>query len=243
VYQWLDRQLLARCDAVICVSAEARTWLTRAGVPNARLRLVQNGHRPSTLIARAEARGRLGVSADSFTAGWVGRLSHEKGADLLVEAVTGHVRAPMHVVLIGDGPERPHLEHALRDRPPGPATIRFAGAVANAATLFAAFDALVISSRTEGLPMVLLEAMSAGVPVVAYAVGGIPEVVSPDSAWLVPPGDTRALATALHEVAAHPAEARRRAAVAQQIFRDRFNETRWVADVEAVYDWVIRHQL
>lgn len=113
------------------------------------------------------------------------------------------------LAIMGDGPERPELEARvragpLRDR------VRFRGVVQDAGALFTAFDAFVLSSRTEGRPMVLLEAMAAGVPIVATCVGGIPEVVSPGEALLVPSQDVGAMADALRSVRSHPSAARRR---------------------------------
>ena len=72
-----------------------------------------------------------------------------------------------------------------------------AGQRTDAPRLLRAFDTIVISSRTEGLPMLLLEAMAAGVPIVSYAVGGIPTVLTEDRGWLVSPGDVTALREAI----------------------------------------------
>ena len=222
VYEWMDRRLLARFDAVACVSTAGRDRLRRAWVPAQTLHVVQNGHRPPALFARAEARERLRLTDQRFTMGWVGRLSHEKGADLLLEALAA-ASAGVRAVIVGDGPERERLEAQARALKLPPDTVRFEGQVPSAAALFRAFDALVISSRTEGLPMVLLEAMSAGVPVIAFAVGGIPEVVSNELAWLATPGEPAALASAIEAAARDPDAVRRRAVAAQAAFSQRFD--------------------
>jgi glycosyltransferase involved in cell wall biosynthesis len=105
----------------------------------------------------------------------------------------------------------------------------------NAAALMPAFDVLVLSSRTEGTPMAILEAMSAGVPVVAFAVGGIPQVLGAGSGWLVPPGDIAGLRSAIGDALADPAEATRRAARAREILRGEHGVEEWIKRVHQVY--------
>ena len=121
---------------------------------------------------------------------WTGRLSPEKGFDLLVEAAALVVREHPRVgfLLCGDGPERPALarriaEHGLEGK------FVLAGFRTDLERLLPAWDLAVLSSHTEGLPVAVLEALAAGVPVVATAVGGTPEVVEDGvSGYLVPPG-------------------------------------------------------
>jgi glycosyltransferase involved in cell wall biosynthesis len=86
--------------------------------------------------------------------------------------------------------------------------------------------------------MVLLEAMAARVPVVAFAVGGIPEVMAPGTGWLVEPGDVARLAGTIREVLADPGEARRRADAAHESVSRRFGLEGWVEGVEVVYERV-----
>lgn len=234
-YEWLDRRLLAWFDAVVCVSAAGRRRLRRAWVPARRLHVIPNGHRPPPLADVAVARERLGIDGGTFTIGWVGRLSREKGADLLLEALAQLPPRSVRAVVIGDGAERVSLVEQARRLQLSDAHTRFAGTVPDAAALFRAFDVLVLSSRTEGLPMVLLEALSAGVPVIAFAVGGIPEVITPEVGWLVPPGDVPALAAAVGDAAVNPGAVRQRADAGQRLFRERFNEGRWVEAYERLY--------
>jgi glycosyltransferase involved in cell wall biosynthesis len=106
--------------------------------------------------------------------------------------------------------------------------IRWHGVVPNAAALFPAFDAWILSSRTEGTPIALLEAMAAGVPAVVTAVGGVPDVVSAREATLVAPDDAGALAQAVEAVLADPAGARRRAEAARERLRAEFDPDQWL---------------
>jgi glycosyltransferase involved in cell wall biosynthesis len=122
----------------------------------------------------------------------VGRLSPEKAPEVLLQAAEG---TGMHVVVAGEGPLRASLE-AGADR----TRVRFLGFVPEVGPVLAAADVLALPSRTEGLPMAVLEAMAAGVPVVASAVGSLPEVLGNGAGVLVPPGDVTALRLALEQL-------------------------------------------
>jgi glycosyltransferase involved in cell wall biosynthesis len=240
LYERGDRWLLRYFDAVICVSDSIRDRLIRSGCPADRLTVIQNGYGPSTFLDRNTARARLGLHPTAAIAGWVGRLQGAKGADLLVSALATPSAADTQLVVIGDGPDR---DLVLRSRDQcgiSPDRLRFLGARENAAELLPAFDALVLSSRTEGTPMVILEAMAARVPVVSFAVGGIPNILDEASAWLVPPLDVSGLGTAIHAALSDPAARARKAATAAEILRDRFGVEQWLARVEQVYDTVRR---
>jgi glycosyltransferase involved in cell wall biosynthesis len=112
--------------------------------------------------------------------------------------------------------------------------------VTEAAPLFPAFDVFVLSSRTEGTPIVLFEAMAAGVPVVATAVGGVPGVVSPAEAVLIPPGDPASLAAAIRTTLRDPAAARERTRAARQRLEREFGAQPWLERYDVVYRRVAR---
>src|SRR5207245_7018221 len=106
---------------------------------------------------------------------------------------------------IGEGPGRRQLKaRARRLYPDGEGRVRWHGAVRDAGKLFTAFDLFVLSSRTEGSPIVLFEAMAAGVPVIATTVGGVPDTVSTEEAVLVPPEHAPALAAAIRAASRTP---------------------------------------
>ncbi|PYP94454.1 MAG: hypothetical protein DMD34_08540 [Gemmatimonadetes bacterium] len=118
--------------------------------------------------------------------------------------------------------------------------VTFHGKVDDAARLFPAFDMFVLSSRTEGTPIVLFEAMAAGVPVVATAVGGVPDVVSCTEALLVPPQDPVALAQAIRTALLDPGATHARVTAARARLTREFTLARWVARYDAVYQQVAR---
>jgi glycosyltransferase involved in cell wall biosynthesis len=235
IYEWLDTRLLARFDAVMCVSDQARARVAGARHAPRPLITIPNGYGGGTYLSRDVARKALGLPAGVPAIGWVGRLSREKGPDLFVHALR-HVKAEGAVaVMIGAGEEQPGLSMLATSLGFTEKSLRLVGARADAASLLSAFDVLVISSRTEGVPMVLIEAMAARTPVVAFAVGGIPHVLTERSGWLVPSGDTAACAAAITDAIGARDEAERRAAAARDVVRTRFGLEQWVRSVEGVY--------
>ncbi len=230
LYERLQRRLARRLDAVIAVSDPLRDFLLEEGVAADRLHVVRNGWcSTAPLLERNAAREVLGVG-DSFVIGWVGRVSREKGPDVFVDAIRSLDMDDVEALVIGDGP----LRESLAARASGP-PIRWKGVVHRADTLFAGFDAFVLSSRTEGTPLVLLEAIRAGVPVVATRVGGVPDVVGSEEAALVPPEDPAAIAAAIRELRADPESARRRAAAARRRIAEQLGPERWVEAYQRVY--------
>lgn len=240
LYERLQRLCLRRFDAVVAVSAALAEELERSGVPPSRLHVIRNawGGRDD-FLPKPEARRELSVEEDAFLAGWVGRVSPEKGPDVLVDALERVRLSGVTVSVIGDGPERAPLSRRAEALPEG-REVRWHGSVPSAYRLFRAFDVFVLSSRSEGTPMVLLEAMAAGVPVVATSVGGVPDVVSRDEAYLVPPEDPDALADAVARVRDRPEEAARRVEAARRRLEAEFGPEAWVARYAGVYRSVRR---
>ena len=234
-YEWLQRRALRRFDAVVAVSRTLMDDVAESGVPRERLHYVQNAWYPSAPPLDGDAACRaLGITPDGFRVGWVGRLSAEKGPDVLVEALRQLGDLPVTVSFVGVGPLRQALETRavsleVVDR------IRWHGLVPGAGRLLRAFEAFALTSRTEGTPVALLEAMAAEVPIIAAGVGGVPDVVSTREALLVPPEDPRAVATALRDVFQNPAAARKRARAARERLEREFGLTAWLERYEAVY--------
>jgi glycosyltransferase involved in cell wall biosynthesis len=140
--------------------------------------------------------------------------------------------------VIGDGPEADSLRKQA-ERLGIESRITWHGVVEDAGTLLSAFDAFVLSSRTEGTPITLLEAMDAGVPIVATTVGGIPDVVTPAHAILVPPEQPASIARALADLLANPRAASERSALATERVRRSFSQAAWVDAVNGVYAAVL----
>lgn len=234
LYGRLDRWVMRRLDAAVAVSNGLERILLAHGHRRDRLAMIRNGMpAPPRLLDRAEARALLGLRGDGPVVGWIGRLSIEKGADLFVDAIAA-TAPPVTGVLVGDGAER----ERLAERIGASARVVLAGQRPDAARLLSAFDLLAISSRTEGTPMVVLEAIGAGVPIVSFRVGGIPDVIDESSGWLVPALDTAALARAIDEAVGDPDEARRRAARASERATAELGIDAWLGRVWALYEQV-----
>jgi glycosyltransferase involved in cell wall biosynthesis len=142
------------------------------------------------------------------------------------------------LVFVGDGPDRPALETLAAAVGVG-ARVRFVGMVPDASSILPAFDALVLSSRSEGTPMILLETIHAGVPIVATAVGGVPDLLPADSALLVAPNDPVVLGSAMDEVLADAESGRARVAAARARVSGQFSPDEWVSRHLAVYQRVM----
>lgn len=240
IHEWLERLAFRRMDAVVAVSAPLAATLEQEGVPSGRVHTVLNAWRPSVPFqAPEDARRTLGINGDAYHIGWIGRLIPAKGGDVFLRALAGVRDIPFIASVIGDGPERPALEQLARDGAIAD-RVRFHGTQLNAAAVCRAFDLLVMSSRTEGTPVVLLEAMAAGVPTVVTAVGGIPDIVSAHESILVEPESPDALAAAIREAATHAPASRRRAENAARHLREHLDEETWLDRYEDVYRAVRR---
>ena len=214
-----DRLSLFGMARVVCVSESQARRVRRVGVPSRKVVVIPNAVDPEKYeTADSTERGRLLELFEErprVLVGSVGRLSPEKGYGVLVEAAARVAAADPGVgfVHFGDGPLRSALTErveslGLRGR------FMFAGFRADVHKAFAHFDVFVLPSYTEGLPCVVLEAFAAGVPVVATAVGGTPEVVEDGvNGRLAPPGDSRALASRLAELIG---DSRRRASMGER---------------------------
>jgi glycosyltransferase involved in cell wall biosynthesis len=235
LYEWLQVRSHRRFAAVIAVSRSVRTRLERAGVRGSRIHTIANAfHASAPALEAPEAREVLGAPRDLVSVGWIGRISREKGLDVLVQALPALADLPMRVTVVGDGEERVRVEALARTL--GVAhRIVFRGVVRDAGRLLSGFDLLVLSSRTEGTPITLLEAMAARVPIVATAVGGVPDVVSPAEALLVPSEAVAALAGAIRAVVADPAAAAGRAERAHARLESAHALEPWLDAYEGVY--------
>ena len=177
LYEWLQVRAYRWAQAVIAVSEPIQRRLVKEGVAPDRIHRLRNAWAPKPLLTREMARRRLGIEGVDASIGWVGRLSREKGADVFLDALARLPHRRWTASIIGDGGERHALEAqalalGIADR------VRWHGLLTDASELYRAFDVWVLSSRTEGTPIALFEAMSARVPAVVTAVGGVPDVVT-----------------------------------------------------------------
>lgn len=211
LYNQLDRWSLPGADRVVTVCTPFANMLAGRGVKLARISVVPNSIEPNSELAgesSSELREKWKLTGSAPVILAVGRHSSEKGHTYLITAAhllrQEHPELDFQMLLVGDGPETRRLEsqvdrYGLRDH------VRFTGHQRNAMPYYALADLFVLPSLSEGSPNVLLEAMLAKTPIVASAVGGVPETVEHgQSALLVQPRDSAALAQAIGTVLGSP---------------------------------------
>jgi len=193
VYRGAERLLRPLTTTTICVAeSERRAGLEAGTCDEAATVVIHNG---VELPRAAAVESRSGP----YRLVTVGRLQAPKDPITLVRALA-ELGRPGEAVIAGGGPDRPAVESEVR-RLGLESVVRLAGERNDVGELLAAADLFVLSSRSEGLPLSILEAMAAGLPVVASSVGGVPElVVEGETGLLVPPGDPGALAAAIERL-------------------------------------------
>ncbi len=190
-YLAAETVLKRRTDLFLFESAYGRdAFAEQIGMPTAPVRIVHNGVNESEFLPV-----KPGPEATDIL--FVGELRMLKGVDVLIKALAQLLREGrrMSATIVGDGPDRAAFEAAVTAANLDQA-VRFVGAMP-ARTAFSLGRLLVVPSRAESLPYIVLEAAAAGVPIIASNVGGIPEIFGPDARDMVPPGDPAALAEAI----------------------------------------------
>jgi glycosyltransferase involved in cell wall biosynthesis len=242
-YVAIERRLARVTDLVLCtgtaVAAEAvRRGLADPGrvraigvaVPGAEDKTVPDRNNPQ---ARARARLALGLPADATVVGAVGRLTYQKAPEDFIAALR-RLGPGVTGVWIGDGELAGRVTRLARTVPGG--NVLFPGERQDVPDLLPALDVFVLPSRYEGLPTVVVEAMLAGVPVVATAVNAVTDLVIPgETGLLVPPRRPDLLASAVRQLLDSPAEAARMAAAARDRIGARYGVAALRDALEAAY--------
>jgi glycosyltransferase involved in cell wall biosynthesis len=190
-----------------------------------------------TLETNTTLRVSLGFTAEHVVFGFVGRLVPIKDVPCLLEAFRQVIdRVPAaRLMIVGDGPRRADLEQ-LADTLALTPYVRFTGWQHDLCAVYGAMDVGVLSSRNEGTPVTVIEAMAAGKPVVATAVGGVQDVIQHDATGLVvPPADPAALAAAMIRLAQHPAERHRLGRQGRVATTSRFTTDRLLTGADQLY--------
>jgi glycosyltransferase involved in cell wall biosynthesis len=226
-----NRLLLKGHDRLVAVGRHVRRALVEVeGFPEGRVEVIYNGVDLSRVAeagrARAEVRAELGVGPGDFVVAQVARLDPLKDHATAIGALE-HLRrrrADARLVVVGDGPRAGPLAELVRDRGLG-GSARLLGHRTDVPRLLGAADVALLTSVSEGIPLSLIEAMAAGLPVVSTRVGGVPEVVEEgQTGLLAPSGDVPALAEALLRLADDPALRAAMGARARERARALFSE-------------------
>lgn len=211
-------------SAIIAVSDAVARSLVRQGMPSRKIHVIPNG----VAIDSDNTYPRRAFEGVKYTVGCIARLSPEKGVDVLLKAAL--LMPNMAFVIAGDGPLRDALE---ADSPPN---VRYLGRIDDVQALLGSIHALAIPSRSEGQGLVALEAMAAGVPIVASRVGGLAEMLTDgQTALLVTPDQPSALANALRTMELDPTRARMMTAQAGELVRARYDIHKMIDDIMTLY--------
>jgi glycosyltransferase involved in cell wall biosynthesis len=234
--RFVERALAHRTARVIAITeALGRFQVERVGIPEGKVAVVHYGL--DTLPAPWGPNAEVELPDDARVLVAVARLAPQKGLDVAVAALPQLLARESRAVLVvlGEGPERAALERQAEALGVGDA-LRLPGRAGDVSAWLRRAEALVHPARWEGFGLAVLEAMLAGVPVVATRVSSLPElVVDGETGLLVPPDDTAALAAAVSTVLENPAEGARLAEAAGQRARERFSVARMADATLAVY--------
>jgi glycosyltransferase involved in cell wall biosynthesis len=239
---FLRRAAAHLAQAFVAVSeTTAEQALAQHDVAPGKLHTIPNGIRLERYAqsledradARAAARVELGLG-DAAVIGTVGRLDPPKNQVMLVRALAPVLSSQLRLVIIGEGTCRPEIEAEIA-KLPEPRWVVLAGRRMDVPRLMPAFDVFALSSSTEGLPLVVLEAMAAGLPVASTNVGGIPAVVEHGVTGLLTPVEPVALGAAIGELVADPARAKAMGERGRALALGKYSSERMVDAYLALY--------
>jgi glycosyltransferase involved in cell wall biosynthesis len=247
VYEKLDRALLPLATRVVCLSnAQADQLARRRGLAR-KIRVVHNVVEVRSISdegrteLRHRLRMRLGLPNESAIVATAGRLSPEKGTAFFLQAMPAVAKwFPMaRFVVFGSGSLKAQLEARAQKLGLG-MSLRFAGFVPDFAELLPGVDLLVNPSLSEVMPNVVLEAMAAGVPVIATNVGSVAEIAGPDDAIaLIPPGDSAAIARAVSDLLHNSDRTAALGQAGQRRVRAAFSPANQKAQLRALYEEMV----
>lgn len=228
VYMALERRLAPMTDAIVFESAYSRDrFADQVKAPVRLTRVIPNGLLPEEFEAPA-------TDPDAADLLFVGELRRLKGVDVLLEALrldpTGR---PVRTVIVGDGPDRAEFER-LATAFGLSSSVTFTGALP-ARDAFRRARVIVVPSRAESFPYIVLEAAAAGLPLIATRVGGIPEIVAGTDTLLVEPENASALAARIRDALLHPGTATARAARLKETVASRFTVAHMATGIESLY--------
>ncbi|MCP4677574.1 MAG: glycosyltransferase [Deltaproteobacteria bacterium] len=235
LYEWLEWVLFQNVDSVFAVSAGAQKAIELRGAMRSRIAIIPNMLSEKFELPESPPLPKKdGLPMELL---YLGRLSVEKGPDVLLQSLTLLGKSvPYRLTILGDGPLRSTLEQqvekaGLQD------TVRFLGFKSSIQADLMAADVLVMPSRTEGLPMALIEATAAGKPVVATRVGGIPEIIEDGvTGLLAAPDNPEELADRLEKMFGDLHDYQSRCHAKAQEIQDGYSPERWAGQALREYE-------
>lgn len=244
---FVNRLLLSRRDRVAAVGEAVRqAVIANEGIPAERVGVIYNGIDLETFAKkrhdRDETREEIGVGPNDFVVIQVARLDYLKDHLTAVRTLDrlASQRPEVRLVLVGEGPEREKIEAEIRQRQLL-AHVRFLGLRSDVARLVASADLFLLTSISEGIPLTVIEAMAAGIPVVSTRVGGIGEIVEDgQTGLLAPAGDDSALADRILTLMADSEQCQRLGQAGRCRAYAQFSEEQMHISYRGLYEEVLR---
>ena len=236
-----ERWLMRWTDTVVASAGAVRDfYVDQVKADRSKVEVIYNAvdwAQLQTTMTRDETRAAVGIPADAPVAGIIARLTEQKAHRVLFDALAQTpALSPVHLMVVGDGELRDELRQRVASLGLS-SRVHFVGARRDLGNVLAAIDVFVMPSLWEGLPLSLVLAMGAGLPVIATAVAGIPEVVQDGvSGLLVTPGDVTGLGAAMARVFANDTERVLLGQAARAFVRPRFGVDGYVTSITALYD-------
>ncbi|MBW8708120.1 MAG: glycosyltransferase family 4 protein, partial [Alphaproteobacteria bacterium] len=233
--------LLHQATAIVGVSQSVVGEFLTDGVPQNRLKVIHNGivQERFRLGRCAELRKTLGIADDAIVVASVGSLIERKGMDLLVRSLARLGDPNMHLVIAGEGPQRPALQCLAADSGVQ-SRVHFLGYCADISPVYATADIAALASRSEAFGLAAAEASYFSLPVVAHNLPGVSEVIENGrTGLLVPVENVEALAKALQQLAANPEKREQMGAAGKDRVQQRFSVQRMVSSFEALYQGLV----
>lgn len=243
----VNRLLLRRSDRLIGVGEAVRLALIQnEGLPANRVEVVYNGVDLEALAkpspgAREKIRQELELKSDQFVLTQVARLHQLKDHQTALRAIAGAVRAVphLHLLIVGDGEERAAIEQGVKDLELQK-YVTLTGTRTDIADVLAAADCFLLTSISEGIPLTIIEAMAAGIPVISTGVGGVPEMINHgETGFLTNAGDADGLAVAITKLCQEPELCEQVARNAIATAAQQFSLQRMLAGYAAIYEEVL----
>lgn len=240
----LDRLTRGLADTIVTPSQYDRASVIReTGIEPTKVRVIYNGT-PELGHATRELRNDLGLDSSAYLFGAVGGIRPVKGYRYLLAAFNevANELPYAHLVIVGNGSEKSALKEEARQLGLN-GRVHLPGSIENAATHIPEFDTFVNSSISEGLPLSILNAMSASRPIIASSVGGVPEAISHGvTGLLVAPQSVDGLTESMLRIAKDKSLGQRLGSAARNSWKSRFTREQMVCEVESLYDELLRRR-
>jgi glycosyltransferase involved in cell wall biosynthesis len=239
IYEQIDKLFLKSFDKIVAVSEQIKTQVLKAGVDIKKVALINNGiDLASFKLPLALKRTDFNIGNDEKIAGTVGRLTKEKGHCYLLAAAADALRVvpELKILIVGEGPLKKTLQAQARDLKIEDKVI-FTGIRDDIPQLLKLMDVFVLPSLIEGMPLALLEAMAAKVPVVTTDVGAVSSIVKDEvSGLLIPPRDSKAMSEAMTRLLLNKNKAVELADKGYEIVKRDFSVQKMASDYKQLYE-------